>query len=140
VHENRGELAVVIRRLAPHAPRHVVQRVQRLVEITGRRVLAVEHRQVLEVAVQLAADDVAQHRLAEIDGAIRRRAADVLEVDLQQARIALDEHCDGAGALRRLAGAAARILRDVGADDDRTAVVGLEGEITQRVLQGIDAA
>jgi hypothetical protein len=42
------------------------------------------------VAVQLAADDVAQHRFAEIDGAIRRRAADVLEMNGQEARVALD--------------------------------------------------
>jgi hypothetical protein len=92
------------------------------------------------VAVQLAANDVAQDGLAEIDGAIRRSAADVLEMDFQQARIALDEHCHGAGALRRLAGAAAGILGDVGADDDRAAVLGLEGEIAQRMLQRINAA
>ena len=140
MHEDRRELAVVVRRLAAHAPRHVVQRMQRLVEIAGRRVLAVEDRQVLEVAVQLAADDVAQHGLAEIDGAIRRRAADVLEMDVEQRRIALDEHRDGAGALRRLAGAAARVLGDVGADDDRAAILGLEGQVAQRVLQRVDAA
>ena len=80
------------------------------------------------------------HGLAEVDGAIRRGAADVLEVDRQQARVALDQHRDRAGALRRLAGAAALVLGDVGADDDRAAVLGLERQVTQRVLQRVDAA
>ena len=59
---------------------------------------------------------------------------------VEQRRVALDEHRDGAGALRRLAGAAARVLGDVGADDDGAAVLGLEREVAQRVLQGVDAA
>ena len=59
---------------------------------------------------------------------------------VQELRVALDEHRDGAGALRRLAGAAARVLGDVGADDDRAAILGLEREIAQGVLQGVHAA
>ena len=78
--------------------------------------------------------------LAEVDGAIRRGAADVLEMDIEQRRVALDEHRDGTGALRGLAGAAPRVLGDVGADDDRAAIVGLERQVAQGVLQRVDAA
>ena len=59
---------------------------------------------------------------------------------VEQLRIALDEHRDRAGALRRLAGAAARVFGDVGAHDDRAAIVGLEREVAQRVLQRVHAA
>ena len=66
--------------------------------------------------------EVARERLAEVGAAVVRRAARVREVDLEQLGFALDQHRHRAGALRLLAGAAALVLGDVAADDDRQAV------------------
>jgi 3-polyprenyl-4-hydroxybenzoate decarboxylase len=126
--------------IAAHAARHVVERVLGFVEVARGGVLAVEDGQILEVAVQLAADQVAEDRFAEINGPIRRSAADVLEVDGQEAWVALDQHGHGAGALGGLARAAAGIFGDIGADHDRAAILRLEGQVAQRVLQGVNAA
>ena len=79
------------------------------------------------MAVELASNQVAQHGLAKIDGPVRRRAADVLQMHSEKLWIALDEHGNGTGALSRLARAASSVLRNVGADDDGAAVLGLEG-------------
>ena len=59
MHECRRELAIVIGRLHFHSVEHVIERMQGFIEIARRRILAVEHRQILEVTVQGAADDVA---------------------------------------------------------------------------------
>eukprot|EP00754_Rhynchopus_humris_P024089 Rhum_TRINITY_DN14863_c3_g1::Rhum_TRINITY_DN14863_c3_g1_i1::g.123627::m.123627 len=83
--------------------------------------------------------EVPRHRLAEVGAAIRRRRPSVAVVDGQQLRVLLDKHGDGAGALRRLAGGAALVLRDVRRDDDGLLAAPDLG-VPAGVLQGVHAA
>ncbi len=92
------------------------------------------------MTVQRAANDVAQHRLAKVDRTIRRRGANVFDVDRQHARILLDQHRDTTRTLGGLARAATSVFGDVGADDDRTTILGFERQVSERMLQCINAA
>ncbi len=67
VHERRAEAVIIVGGIYAQAAQHFVERMQRFVQIARRRVLAVENRQVLEMAVQRAANDVAQDGLTKVD-------------------------------------------------------------------------
>ena len=137
VHEHGADGAKVLPRIAPEPRQHFAHGLQRFVEIAGGGILAVEYRRLAEVgAVAVGAD----HRLAEVHRAVRRRTAATSQVDSQQARRFFQQHGNRTGTLGRLAGAAEVILGHIGTDHDRRHVARLRCQEPQRALHGINAA
>ena len=114
---------------------------QRLVDVAGRRVLAVENRKVLDLVcfrAILAAE--ARHRLAEIHDAVIRSGPRSNQIDDRQLRIFFEQHRDGTGALGWLTRAAASVLGDIGTNDNGLATGAVEGKMTNRALHAVHAA
>ena len=141
VHEHRLQRAQILARVQAAFLVHVRERMQRLVDVAGRRVLAVEDGKVLYVVrlgTVLPAE--AHHRLAEIHDAIVRGGTGADEVDDGKFRILLQQHRHGARALRGFTTRAARILRDVRTYDDGLAAGAVEGEVPYGAFHAVNAA
>ncbi len=72
--------------------------------------------------------------------AVAARAGRRGEVDGDDRRVALHQHRDAAGALGGLAGAAPRVLGDVGGGHDGDAVGAVGGGVAQRSLEAVHTA
>jgi hypothetical protein len=81
-----------------------------------------------------------QHGLAEVHDAIVGGRAGADQVDDGELRVLFEEHGDGARALRRFTRAAARVLGDIGADDDRLATGAVEREVADGAFHAVHAA
>ncbi len=120
---------------------HVGQRMQGLIDIAGCRILAIEYREVLNVmrlGTILATEP--DHRLAEIHDPVIGRRARTDEVNDSQRGVFFEQHRDRAGALRRLATGAARILGNIGTDDDRLAAGTVQRKMANCTLHAVNTA
>ncbi len=119
---------------------HVGEGVQRLVNVAGRRILAVEDREVLDVVrfgPVLAAET--HHRFTEVHDAIVGCGAGSDEVHDRELGVLFQQHRHGACALGGLAARAPRIFRDVGADHDRLAARAVQRQVPDGPFHAIDA-
>ena len=138
MHEDAIDLAEVVDRAALALGEHRRHGVMGRVDVAARRVAAVEHREVLHLAVVARRLAEPREGLAEVHRAVVGVAPARGEIHLEKPRVAVDEHRHGAGALRRLPRAPERVLRDVGGDDDRLPARAVRGEVAQRGLEPID--
>ena len=141
VHEHGAQRTQVLARAQLAFLVHIRQRMQRLVDVAGRRILAVENWEILDVVrfgTILAAE--AHHRLAEIHDPIVGGGTRTNQVHDRELRIFFEQHRHGAGALGGLAAGASCIFRNVGADHDRLAASAIEGQVPDRSFHSVNTA
>src|SRR5690606_38404131 len=109
------------------------------IDVTARRISAVENREVLHLAVIARWLAEARKGFAKVHRTVVGVAAARREVHLKESRFAVDQHRHRAGTLGWLSRAAERVLGDVRRDDDRLPAGAIRGEVSQRSLEPVDA-
>ena len=137
MHEHLVDLVEIIEASATAFAQHVDHRVMGRVNVTARRVSAIEHGKILHLAVVARRLAKPGKRLTEVDRAVVRVAPAGSKIDLQQASLALDEHRDSPGALRRFTAASESVLSNIGADDDGLATRAIRGQVPKGCLQAV---